>query len=534
MVTSLIFTTIATAAVSSCGWCWQPGLLVSLLSRAIGGTYILALLVSVIVQYTHGWPPGDTLWMRAADALSPRRVLGISLAVLGQLNLVVHAHLYLSWTLAYSHATTWRKTKAKTKTKTKSKSKIATTSSSSHRHNNGGAHDAEGHLTSTNVLHSSNSNSNSIILHMEKNVPFGDSGLGLDVYPATIFSSSSSSSSSSTETLPQSSSCQASPVLIFVYGGAWMSGRKSMYCLWGRRFARLGYTVIIPDYTLHPQGGSCDTMLADLHACCMWVRNNVSHYGGDPDRIWLCGHSAGAHLASLLTLKLCAYLASENAATAAAVDTTAEVAITPPPYPAAAVQSDVVSDEKHIETTSTAWLNNTSYLETRNLIRALRLVVGLSGVYDIAAHFEHEAWRGVEHISAMARVMGGVQHTFQACSPTCLARSMSQSNICNSSSSGNVDQHSSTTSSCKDGESSMVLPMPFLLLHGVNDGTVPHGASETFATALQQCGASVTLHLLPCSHADVVLAPMRRCEPFHNEVMKPLQAALAKSFPELQ
>ncbi len=92
------------------------------------------------------------------------------------------------------------------------------------------------------------------------------------------------------------------PVVLFVHGGAWMFGDKNMLGLYrgvGRFFARHGAVAVCVNYRLvpfvkHPE------QVKDVARAFAWVRGHVRDYGGDPDRILLCGHSAGGHLAALL------------------------------------------------------------------------------------------------------------------------------------------------------------------------------------------------------------------------------------------
>jgi acetyl esterase/lipase len=89
------------------------------------------------------------------------------------------------------------------------------------------------------------------------------------------------------------------PVLVFVHGGAWRSGDRSQAL--GERFARDGIGVAIPSYRLMPQNPH-PAQIEDIAAAFAWVAQNISQYGGDRSRIYLSGHSAGAHLAALLAL----------------------------------------------------------------------------------------------------------------------------------------------------------------------------------------------------------------------------------------
>lgn len=61
---------------------------------------------------------------------------------------------------------------------------------------------------------------------------------------------------------------------------------------------RAGMVGVLPSYRLSPEASLAD-MVADVAAAVAWVRRNARRYGGDPSRIYLAGHSAGAHLATL-------------------------------------------------------------------------------------------------------------------------------------------------------------------------------------------------------------------------------------------
>jgi acetyl esterase/lipase len=91
------------------------------------------------------------------------------------------------------------------------------------------------------------------------------------------------------------------PVLVFVHGGSWRSGDRSLYRALGDRFARAGIGVVIPSYRLMPQNPH-PAQIEDLAAAFNWVYGNIAERGGDVSRIYLSGHSAGAHLAALLAL----------------------------------------------------------------------------------------------------------------------------------------------------------------------------------------------------------------------------------------
>lgn len=91
------------------------------------------------------------------------------------------------------------------------------------------------------------------------------------------------------------------PVVVFFYGGSWASGTRSGYDFAGRALAAQGNIVVVPDYRLVPEV-HFPGFVEDAAAAVAWVRQNIARYGGDPDRIVLMGHSAGAHIAAMLAL----------------------------------------------------------------------------------------------------------------------------------------------------------------------------------------------------------------------------------------
>lgn len=91
------------------------------------------------------------------------------------------------------------------------------------------------------------------------------------------------------------------PVLMFVHGGSWRSGDKSLYAALGNRFAKLGIGVAVPSYRLMPKHPH-PAQIEDTAAAFAWVYKNIAQYGGNANRIYLSGHSAGGHLVALLAL----------------------------------------------------------------------------------------------------------------------------------------------------------------------------------------------------------------------------------------
>ncbi|XP_004072197.1 probable isoprenylcysteine alpha-carbonyl methylesterase ICMEL1 [Oryzias latipes] len=270
-------------------------------------------------------------------------------------------------------------------------------------------------------------NSEENLKHFKKGLVFGRRGNKLDLY----FPPKSSSS----EDTP-------TPLVVFVYGGAWSSGSRSIYCLLAWQMAKkLNATVVCLDYSTYPKGNVV-AMLQDVADCLIWAQENGLQFNFDKDKVVLIGHSAGAHLCALTTL----FLADGR-------------------------EELVMESEK----------------QQQLITLSIRGVIGLSGVYDIMDHYQHEKTRGVEFVSAMHKAMTGVEN-FPLYSPTCVVKTLSQEKL---------DR----------------LP-PFALIHGVEDVVVPLESSSKLSEVLASRSAKVSLHLLPgVNHTDIatdLMLPNRR------------------------
>jgi acetyl esterase/lipase len=93
----------------------------------------------------------------------------------------------------------------------------------------------------------------------------------------------------------------ARPVIVFWYGGSWDNGARQQYRFVGVALAQLGYVTVIPDYRIYPQV-RFPLFLDDGARAVAWVEHHAAEFGGDPRRIVLMGHSAGAHMAAMLAL----------------------------------------------------------------------------------------------------------------------------------------------------------------------------------------------------------------------------------------
>jgi acetyl esterase/lipase len=93
----------------------------------------------------------------------------------------------------------------------------------------------------------------------------------------------------------------ARPVVVFFYGGSWRSGRRQDYRFVGTALARRGLVAVVADYRVFPEVGFPD-FLTDAAQATALVRRQAAGWGGDPKRIVLAGHSAGAHIAAMVAL----------------------------------------------------------------------------------------------------------------------------------------------------------------------------------------------------------------------------------------
>ena len=93
----------------------------------------------------------------------------------------------------------------------------------------------------------------------------------------------------------------AHPVLIFFHGGSWRDGEREGYGFVGRAFASRGFVTVIADYRKAPKV-RFPAFVQDTAATIAWVHTNIAKHDGDPECIFLMGHSAGAHIAMMAAL----------------------------------------------------------------------------------------------------------------------------------------------------------------------------------------------------------------------------------------
>jgi acetyl esterase/lipase len=91
------------------------------------------------------------------------------------------------------------------------------------------------------------------------------------------------------------------PVIVFCYGGSWDSGSRTLYDFAGRAFAAAGFVTIVFDYRLVP-AARFPAFVEDTAAAIAWAHRNAARFGGNGDRIFLVGHSAGAYNVAMAAL----------------------------------------------------------------------------------------------------------------------------------------------------------------------------------------------------------------------------------------
>jgi acetyl esterase/lipase len=91
------------------------------------------------------------------------------------------------------------------------------------------------------------------------------------------------------------------PLIVFWHGGRWEFGDKSDYRFVGAALAELGCVAVLPDYRLYPEV-RLDGFMEDAARAVLWAAAHAAEYGADPSRLYLMGHSSGAHMAALLAL----------------------------------------------------------------------------------------------------------------------------------------------------------------------------------------------------------------------------------------
>lgn len=91
---------------------------------------------------------------------------------------------------------------------------------------------------------------------------------------------------------------EPAPVLVFFYGGRWTFGNKEQYAFAALPFVKEGYIVVIPDYSKYPEV-KFPLFVDDAAQAIAWVHENIDEYNGNAQRLYVSGHSSGAHIGAL-------------------------------------------------------------------------------------------------------------------------------------------------------------------------------------------------------------------------------------------
>jgi arylformamidase len=87
------------------------------------------------------------------------------------------------------------------------------------------------------------------------------------------------------------------PVFVFIHGGAWLRGVAKNYSFPAELFVNAGAHFVVLDFiSIEPAGGDLRVMADQIRRGIAWVYKNAASFGGDPDRLYIGGHSSGGHL----------------------------------------------------------------------------------------------------------------------------------------------------------------------------------------------------------------------------------------------
>lgn len=93
--------------------------------------------------------------------------------------------------------------------------------------------------------------------------------------------------------------CRGRPAVLYVHGGSWISEDKQVCTVVGRYLATHGVAAALMNYRLPPTA-NVEQQAADVATAIAWARHHLAEYGADANRLFLCGHSSGGHLVSVV------------------------------------------------------------------------------------------------------------------------------------------------------------------------------------------------------------------------------------------
>jgi acetyl esterase/lipase len=94
---------------------------------------------------------------------------------------------------------------------------------------------------------------------------------------------------------------ERAPIVIFIHGGGWNNGDKAQYRFVGAALAEQGWICASMNYRLYP-AVKFPAFVDDAALAIKYVHDHAREFGGDPQKIFVLGHSAGAHIAAMLSL----------------------------------------------------------------------------------------------------------------------------------------------------------------------------------------------------------------------------------------
>jgi arylformamidase len=87
------------------------------------------------------------------------------------------------------------------------------------------------------------------------------------------------------------------PIFLFIHGGAWRYGAASQYSFLAETYVNAGAHYVVPDFTsVTAANGDLRVMADQVRRAISWIYKNAATFGGDPERLYIGGHSSGGHL----------------------------------------------------------------------------------------------------------------------------------------------------------------------------------------------------------------------------------------------
>ncbi|CAB9512102.1 Carboxylesterase [Seminavis robusta] len=215
----------------------------------------------------------------------------------------------------------------------------------------------------------------------------------------------------------------ASGLVVFVHGGAWGSGGPASYELMADTFMDVNWAIAVVGYRVYPEGDA-STQIQDVELAVAEIAKFFPLLC--QNNVFLFGHSSGAHVCMLAIV------------------------------------------ERARRDLEVSRISSAAALDRRRKRINFDGLIGMSGPYNIDRHYDYEAGRGVEQISPMSPANGHSRQMFLRFSPAVQL----------------VDIASQCTSEDERQAVRCAIP-PITLIHGLNDKTVPHSATEEAARLLK-------------------------------------------------